>query len=443
MLDKAKLLWRMAVLSMVLMPPLVAFTVIFFVKIRSTFRSADEAEGRMTSMIHENLKGIRVVRAFARQEHERRRFTEPNAVYRDRWYRVIHVMSWYWPLSDALCVSQRGIVLLGGAWFVTRGQMSIGTLFAFIATVGLFIWPVQHLGRALAELGKATVSLRRLWDVLSQQPEADRPEARHPAAPAAGRIDVRDLHFAHDGAEPVLDGVSFVVEAGQTLALLGPSGSGKTTLINLMLRFYDYHEGSILLDGRELRELPRAYVRSQFGVVAQEPFLYSKTVAENIKLGRSAADDDEMVEAASAACVHESIMSFAHGYDTLVGERGVTLSGGQRQRVALARALLRECPVLILDDALSAVDTQTESMIQAALDRRRGRQTTLVVAHRLSTLRRADRILVFERGRVIQSGTHEELSAAQGMYRRLWTIQSCLETDLDRDLQTASEPAAE
>jgi len=428
---------RMAVLSMALMPPLVVFTLIFFIRIRTTFRAADESEGRMTSMIQENLSGIRVVRAFARQEHERRRFAAPNAEYRDRWYRVIHVMSWYWPLSDMLCVSQRGIVLIGGAWFVTRGQMSIGTLFAFIATVGLFIWPVQHLGRSLAELGKATVSLRRLWEVLSAAAEADRAGAAPPASAAAGRIEVRDLRFAHDGGEPVLDGVSFTVEGGQTLALLGPSGSGKTTLINLLLRFYDYDDGSILLDGRELSELPRSFVRSRFGVVAQEPFLYSKTVAENIRLGRSAARDEEMVEAASAACVHESIESFSQGYDTLVGERGITLSGGQRQRVALARALLRDCPVLILDDALSAVDTQTESMIQAALARRRGRQTTLVVAHRLSTLRQADRILVFDRGRIIQSGTHEELAAAEGMYRRLWRIQSSLEEDLDRDLQTA------
>jgi ATP-binding cassette subfamily B protein len=228
--------------------------------------------------------------------------------------------------------------------------------------------------------------------------------------------------------------VTFDVPAGQTVAILGPSGSGKSTLMQLLLRLYEYEQGSIALDGRELRSLDRSFTRGQMGVVLQEPFLYSKSLQDNISLGASHSNDG-VVEAASAAAIHESILSFKKGYDTLVGERGVTLSGGQRQRVALARAILKKPTILILDDALSAVDTRTESLILSALRHRRGRQTTLVIAHRLSTLMQADRIIVLERGQVVQSGNHQSLLAEEGLYRRLWRIQSTLEEDLRGEFQ--------
>ena len=373
---------RMAFWSLALLPVIVLFACVFFAKIRSTFQRMDEAEGSMTTRLQENLAGVRVVRAFAQQEHERERFGRSNAEYRSRWRRLVLVMTWYWPTSELLVHAQRGLVLLVGGYFVvtTAGrpdEFTIGKLYAFLACVNMFMWPLQEMGRILADLGKALVSLGRVGGILAEPRESDPPAAAvHPQGQAAGRIEFSDVSFQHGDGQPVLDGLSFKVEPGQTMAVLGPSGSGKSTLINLLLRLYDYESGSIRLDGTELRALPRGYVRSQIGVVLQEPFLYSRSLRENIKLGQRHSGDQEMLEAASSASVHESIMAFDAGYDTLVGERGVTLSGGQRQRVALARALLKRPPVLILDDALSSVDTHTESLILRALRERAGRQTT-------------------------------------------------------------------
>jgi ATP-binding cassette subfamily B protein len=300
----------------------------------------------------------------------------------------------------------------------------------------------------LADTGKATVSLERLSEILDEPDEdaADRADAAVPAA-LRGEIVVEHLSFAYAGASggadaggDVLHDVSFRIAPGETLALVGPPGAGKTTLVQLLLRLYEYERGSIRLDGVELRELPRTFVRAQIATVLQEPFLFSRTIADNVRVGRESASDDELVEAAHAACIHGSIERFRDGYDTLVGERGVTLSGGQRQRVAIARALVARAPILILDDALSAVDTRTEAAILAALDASRpgARPTTIVVAHRLSTVAHADRILVLAGGRVVQTGSHAELVGRDGPYRRLWTIQGALEDDLDRTLQGAA-----
>jgi ATP-binding cassette subfamily B protein len=280
------------------------------------------------------------------------------------------------------------------------------------------------------------VALGRIQEILGE-PEESTPQKPADGLPhrAKGEIAFRDLSFSH-GAKEILHGITLTVRAGETVALLGPSGSGKTTLVNLLLRFYDYTNGSITLDGAELKDLDRKYSRSQFGVVMQEPFLYSKTLRDNIKLARHSAADTEAIEAAAMAAVHDSIETFEKKYDTLVGERGVTLSGGQRQRVALARALLKEAPILILDDALSAVDTRTETMILDALKRRRGKETTLVIAHRLSTLMHADKIVVLDHGRIAQMGSHEQLLNEDGLYKKLWQIQGALEDDLTREMGT-------
>lgn len=433
---------RLTLVNFILVPPIVLFAVIFFLKIKAQFKQVDEAEGRMTSTLQENLTGIRVVRAFARQDFEIEKFGRSIADYRDLDYRMYRLMGGYYALSDFLCFAQRGLVLGFGAWWLARGELQVGTLYFFLAAVTMFIWPVRQMGRILTDLGKAIVALNRIHEILSR-PLEHQPEAVEPASIEAlrGAISVRGLSFDHRSNKSVLRDISFDVQPGQTVAFLGPSGAGKSTLMHLVLRLYDYEQGSIKLDGVELRELPRKFVRGQIGVVMQEPFLYSKTLRDNLKLGRSHATEDELFEAASDAAVHESIMSFERGYDTLVGERGVTLSGGQRQRVALARALLQQPAILILDDALSAVDTRTESLILRALQERRGHHTTLVIAHRLSTLMHADLIIVLDKGRIAQSGTHESLVNAHGMYQQLWRIQTVLEEDLSREME-AREPAS-
>ena len=444
------MLWvnpAMTIASVVLMPVIVIFSVVFYLLVRHKFKLCDEAEGAMTTVLEENLTGIRVVRAFARGDHESRKFGRKNAEYRRRWSGVIRTLAAFWSSSDWLCTMQIAIVTITGAYLMAvdwgkPGGLTAGGFFAFLTFVRLFMWPIRQLGRLMADFSKATVSMDRILEILRQQRE-DNSEADPAEVPrATGDLVVEHLSFMH-GQEPILRDISFSIRQGDTLALLGPSGSGKSTLVNLLLRLYDYQEGSIHLDGMELRALDRKHARSQFGAVLQEPFLYSKSVRDNIRLGGHRADDSSVADAARMACVDETIREFDKGYDTLVGERGVTLSGGQRQRVAIARAVLNDPPVLILDDALSAVDTQTEAMIRDALRRRRGKRTTLLIAHRLSTLMQADRILVLEHGQIVQDGTHEQLLGVEGLYRRLWNIQSSLAEDLQAEAAEDGLPPAD
>lgn len=427
----------MAFLATMLLGPIIFFSIIFFVRIKNVFKQMRQAEGSMTATLQENLTGIRVVRAFARQDFECEKFAVKNALYRDRWRRLMHIMSWFWSLSSLLCMMQVGIVLLAGGYYVSRAEMSVGTFSAFFMFVNMYLWPLRRVGRIMADLGRSVVSISRVNDILNAKREdhEDRPEIiPDTTMPVTGQIVFENVSFSYDGHREVLHDISFHVEPGQTLAILGPSGSGKTTLIYLLLRLYDYQKGSIRLDGKELRLLDRKFIRSQIGVVLQDPFLYSKSIRDNIKLGRSTAADKEMIKAASTAHVHAAIEDFDSGYDTIVGERGVTLSGGQRQRVALARAILKDPPILILDDALSNVDTRTENLILNALKREspsnKGQRTTLVIAHRLSTLMAADKIIVLDAGRIVQSGTHETLLNQPGLYRRLWNVQSSLDEQL-------------
>jgi ATP-binding cassette, subfamily B, bacterial len=438
------MLWldpTMAVIALAGIPAVVGFSVVFFSRIRGAFKKADEAEGAMTTQLQENLTGIRVVRAFARQDFESQKFGERNARYRDLQRRLISLMSIYWASTDLLTMLQTGAVVMAGAYWVSTGRLSVGDLVAFMSYVGMVSWPVRQMGRVLTDLSKTTVSLARIDDILSS-PREDGTTTDPPPWIGQGRLEVAGLSFAHNHGTHTLHDVSFTVEPGRTMAILGPSGSGKSTLVHLLVRLYDYTSGSIRVDGRELKDLDRKEARSLFGVVMQEPFLYSKTVRDNIGLGAGGhVGDDEIQQAAMLACIHDNIQEFEKGYDTLVGERGVTLSGGQRQRMALARAILKDPPILILDDALSAVDTETETMILDALRQRHLKRTTLVIAHRLSTLRAADTVIVLEAGRIVQAGSHEQLIRQSGLYSRLWEIQGAVRETLDNEIRTTpAEP---
>lgn len=469
---------RMTWIALVTIPPVVFFSVVFFRRVKASFLKVDEAEGKMTATLQENLTGVRVVRAFARQAYEMEKFDSRNSTHRDLDNRLYVLMAWYWSASDLLCMGQKALVVTAGGFWLARGELQVGAFFFFLTAVGMFIWPIRMMGRILTDLGKATVAIGRIAEILNHPREGEavpaqvdaaavaavtpgtppgrlvpaeaglaavaRREAsrgavraRPPSGRAKGHLVFDSVTFRHTGGVKVLDEVSFELRPGRTLALLGPSGSGKSSVVNVLLRFYDPESGGIYLDGDDVLVLDRREVRSRCAVVMQEPFLYSKTVRENIRLGSPQVPGDEIEKAAQVACLHDTILELEKGYDTLVGERGVTLSGGQRQRVALARALLDQPSLLILDDALSAVDTETETRILDALDSRDGRQSILVIAHRLSTLRMADQILVLDRGQVVQSGNHDTLQREEGLYRRLWRIQSALEDELIEETNAA------
>lgn len=418
---------RMTCISLASFPLLIAFAYFFYRKIRQLFEKVDEAEGRLSTVLQENLTGIRVVRAFAQQDYEIHKFCGVNDEFRDLEMDLFRGLALFWSISDAVVLFQLGAVLTAGGYFAMTNQLSIGTWVFFWWMVQTIIWPVRQIGRVVADASRAGVAIGRINAILHEDEESceDVVDER-----LSGSIEIRHLTFGYTPETPVLNDLSLTIPPGVTIAILGPPGAGKSTLIHLLVRLYDYECGSIRIGGRELKTLNRKSVRSAFGVVLQDPFLYSRSVRENVVIGRSEAAHEEVEECARAADIHGNIVEFAEGYETIIGERGVTLSGGQRQRLAIARALLRDPAFLVLDDSLSAVDTRTESHILRTLAARRGKQTTILIAHRLSSTRLADRIYVLDKGRLIQEGRHEELLATEGPYRQLWKIQGTLEDEI-------------
>ncbi|WBW96355.1 ABC transporter ATP-binding protein [Oceanirhabdus sp. W0125-5] len=417
---------KMTLIAMVVVPFIFAFSYVFFKKIKHVFEEADKQEGVLTSILQENLSGVRVVKAFGRQTFEIEKYDRENKKYRDFTFKLINLLSNYWSISDLLCMAQMGMVLISGVYFVVQKEISLGTLIVFTTYEGMLLWPVRQLGRILSDMGKMTVSLGRISEILDEEVEQEYGKAIKPEI--EGEITFENVSFAYEKNQGVLHDISFKVKKGETVAIVGPTGSGKSSLVHLLLRLYDYNDGSIKIDGTELKDIERKWIRSNVGIVLQEPFLYSRTIKENIKIAKLDCEDVDVHNAASAAAVHEVITSFENGYDTIVGEKGVTLSGGQRQRVAIARTLIKDMPILIFDDSLSAVDAETDRIIRTELKKKSSENTTFIISHRISTVMDADKIIVLNHGKIESIGTHDELVMKDGIYKRIWEIQNSLDT---------------
>ena len=424
--------------ALITMPLLLVSAVLFFNRVKSMFLEVDEAEASLTTVLQENLTGIRVVRAFARQDFEAEKFGRANVRFRDQNQRLMRFLGFYYGASDIVCLFQVGLILFVGAHWVLADTMTIGTLFAFITYEGMIIWPIRHMGRVLTDSGKAVVALKRMAEILSEPEESNLEQAL--TAPLTGEIRLDRVSFHHPDNPPVLSNLSLTIAAGETVALVGAPGAGKSTLIQLLLRLYDPQQGTLWVDQFDLSQLSRKSVRAQIGVVLQESFLFAGSIADNLRIGQSQASLADMTEAVKTANLLGTINALPNGFESLVGERGVTLSGGQRQRLAIARALLKDPAILILDDALSAVDTDTESLILENLRRVRFNRTTLIVAHRLSTVMQADRIVVLDSGEVTQTGNHATLSQVPGIYRQLCELQGQVQQEIQQSRTPEDSP---
>ena len=413
---------KLSLVSLAFIPVVALSSGLFYGRIAARFKVADEAEGELTTMVQENLTGVRVVRAFGRESFELGKFNEKNDRFSELWIKLGRVLAVYWASGTLLTCLQVMVILILGVVEAVRGELTLGGFLAFVSYNSTLAWPVRSLGRVLADMSKAGVSMDRVAYILRAEEERELPGAAE--APMDGDIVFSHVSFGYEGQE-VLRDVSFTVPAGSTFAILGGTGSGKSTLVHLLDRLYDLGEGQgeITIGGRDIRLIERGYLRRNIGLVLQEPFLFSRTIRENIAAPRPGAEEAEIRRAAAIACVDEAVTEFADGYDTLVGERGVTLSGGQKQRVAIARMLISGAPVMVFDDSLSAVDSETDAKIRAALRESLGRATVILISHRITTLMQAERILVLENGQVSDIGTHEELISRPGIYREIYDIQ--------------------
>ncbi|HEY74505.1 MAG: ABC transporter [Anaerolineaceae bacterium 4572_32.2] len=427
---------RLALLSVLVVPLVVIMSLFFFKRISQAYEKFQEQEAKLSTTLQENLTGVRVVKAFARQPYERDKFEHDNWEQFRRGRRLLTMHSLFWPISDILCGGQMLGGFFAGALMAINGAITVGDYLAYTGLVVWLIWPMRNLGRLIVHMSAGMVSYGRVTKLIKENREPLEEGRYKPSGNVDGEIVFRDVCFEYDGAgSVVLRDISFRCEPGQAVALLGSTGSGKTSLVNLLPRFYEYNGGSLTLDGVELKEYARHYLRRQIGIVEQEPFLFSRTIRENITYGVGRTVSDEEVEAAAqSAAIHDVILSFPDGYDTLVGERGVTLSGGQKQRVAVARTLLKDPRILILDDATSSVDTGTEGEIRAALEYLMQGRSTFIVAHRIQSVMNADLILVLDQGRIVQRGTHEELMAQEGVYRQIYDMQARIEGELEQEM---------
>lgn len=426
---------ELALLSIVVVPVIFIISYFFFKRVSVMYEELQEQEAKLSTTLQENLSGVRVVKAFARQNYERDKFERENYLHFERGRDFLKMHSIYWPITDVIAGAQLVAGYLIGALLAIEGTITVGT---FLAYAGMIVWiiqPMRGMGRLIVQTSTGLVSYERVAEILREPREPLGEDSYVHPSPLRGEIEFEDVSFEYEPGTPVLQNISFRCEPGQSIALLGSTGSGKTTLVSLLPRFYDYTSGAIRIDGVEIKSMSRDFLRKNIGIVEQEPFLFSRSIRENITYGVGRhVSDDEVIAAARAAAIHDVIESFPEGYRTIVGERGVTLSGGQKQRVAIARTLLKNPRILLLDDATSSVDTETEASIREALERLMANRTTFIIAHRIQSVMIADLILVLDKGRIVQRGTHDELVAQPGIYQQTFDVQARIEHELEREI---------
>ena len=414
----------LSLIALIPMPFIMLYSFHFHKKIHDGFLDCDENEGKLSAMAQENLTGVRVVRAFGQERAEIDKFEKQNNYYTKLWEKMAKVMARFWSVSDVLSGIQVMLVIVFGAVFCVKGGLTEGEYIAFISYNSMLVWPIRQLGRMISEMSKAGVSIDRVFYIMNSPVEQDDPDATDAAMD--GDICFEHVNFAYENAPQMLHDISFTMKAGTTLGILGGTGSGKSTMMLLLDKLYLLEEGSgrITIGGTDIRKIRTSHLRRNIGMVLQEPFLFSRSIAENIGIASPEPDMEAIRSAAAAAAMDETVMSFTAGYETMVGERGVTLSGGQKQRTAIARMLSRDVPIMIFDDSLSAVDTQTDAKIRGEIAKRFGKASVILISHRITTLSAADQILVLDKGRIVESGTHEALKSAGGIYQKIYETQS-------------------
>jgi len=414
---------KMALAVTVFIPVILLYTIYFSKRVSKKFRACDEAEGELMVRVQENLTGVRVVRAFGRERYETERFNEKNVNFTNMWTTLGATYGLFWGIGDSVAAIQLLCVVVLGSYLAATSSFTFGELLVFISYSQMLMWPVRQLGRVMSEMSKTSVSLNRIREILDAPAETDAPGSVQP--PMNSDIEFKNVSFTY-AEQPVLKNVSFTVRNGTSFGILGATGSGKSTITYLLNRLYDLPEdgGAITIGGVDVTKIEKAYLRRNIGLVLQEPFLYSKTVLDNIDISSRSRDLDRVREKARIAEVDDNIMGFVKGYDTIVGERGVTLSGGQKQRVAIARTLMMNAPVMVFDDSMSSLDMETDARIRESLRTDTAGSTVIIISHRISTLMNADTIMVLEDGQVAEIGSHSELVAKNGIYRRIYDIQS-------------------
>jgi ATP-binding cassette subfamily B protein len=426
--------------------PLILIGCVFFYKKESEIWAKHEAEqDKLSIMVQENLSGIRVVKAFAKEDYEIRKFTEQNQVKRTWGLKLLKLHAFFWPFSDFIVYTQMAIALLAGGYFVLNSQITVGEYVAFYSYATFVIWPLRRIGQIVSEMGMTTVAINRIFSILDTETE-DYSGSEHEKIKLEGEIEFKNVTFKYDNEteQHILNDVSFKIKPGEKIALLGPTGAGKSTIISLLMRFFEPQKGEILLDGKKLNSFSKEFLRGHIGVVLQRSFLFSTSIKDNIAYGNQNSHIDEVIDAAKAAQIHDIITEvFPHSYETIVGEKGVTLSGGQKQRVSIARTLLMNPDILVLDDSTSAIDTETEFEIQKALRTLAKGKTTFVIAHRIASVQDCDRIIVLDKGKIVESGTHNDLIKNEGFYKKIYNIQVSIEEEIEKETREDFEETNE